>query len=153
MYYIYIYIYKEDLTLNNLQWLISHKTKPKLQDLSLPIRWFSVISRILVGKILSLCRDAPGVFYSHSSRQVDTNKKGYIPWAGKPETISEGQKGCDKGTRGTNDLLFIDRYILKAEKTREQNVPMTWIDNKRVEGYKATPISFTNKLYKVTRYL
>ena len=26
--YIYIYIYKEDLALNNLQWLICHKTKP-----------------------------------------------------------------------------------------------------------------------------
>ena len=26
--YIYIYIYEEDLALNNLQWLICHKTQP-----------------------------------------------------------------------------------------------------------------------------
>ena len=26
--YIYIYMYKEDLALNNLQWLICHKNKP-----------------------------------------------------------------------------------------------------------------------------
>ena len=25
-------MYKEDLALNNLQWLICHKTKPKLRD-------------------------------------------------------------------------------------------------------------------------
>ena len=27
---IYIYMYKNDLALNNLQWLICHKTKPRI---------------------------------------------------------------------------------------------------------------------------
>ena len=28
LYILYIYMYKEDLVLNNLQWLICHKSKP-----------------------------------------------------------------------------------------------------------------------------
>ena len=29
-----MYMYKEDLTLNNLKWLISHKTKPNQKRIS-----------------------------------------------------------------------------------------------------------------------
>ena len=38
----------------------------KLQDRSLLIRCFSVISRTLVGETLPLCKDADGVFNSSS---------------------------------------------------------------------------------------
>ena len=44
---------------------------PKLQDWSLIIRWFSVISRTLIAcacvwRVLFLCKDAVGIFYSPS---------------------------------------------------------------------------------------
>ena len=35
VFYIYIYIYKQDLTLNNLQGLICHKTQPTIQPINL----------------------------------------------------------------------------------------------------------------------
>ena len=38
----------------------------KLQDWSLTIRWFNVIFRTLIGRVLPLCRDADSVFYSPS---------------------------------------------------------------------------------------
>ena len=74
-------MYKEDLTLNNLQWLICHKTQPNQTkpgsngnegvvhirqsstDWSPAIRWFCVISKTLISK---RCRDAVCVFYSSS---------------------------------------------------------------------------------------
>ena len=42
--------------------------------------------------------------------------------------IPEEQKGCRRGTRGTNDLLFIDKKILREVKARKKNVAMGWID-------------------------
>ena len=42
----------------------------------------------------------------------------------------EEQKGYSGGRGGTNDLLYIDQYILKEAKTRRKNVAMVWIDNK-----------------------
>ena len=44
-----------------------HLNSPKLQyHWNLIIRFFSVVSRTLVGEVLSLCRVAVGVFYSPS---------------------------------------------------------------------------------------
>ena len=44
----------------------------------------------------------------------------------------EKQKGCRKGYGGTDDLLYIDQYILNESKTRRKNlvydrVPQSWI--------------------------
>ena len=35
-----------------------------------------------------------------------------------------------KGSRGTNDLLYIDRAVIKEVKPRNKNLAMPWIDYK-----------------------
>ena len=42
--------------------------------------------------------------------------------------LLEEQKGCSKGFRGTNDLLYVDRAVIKEAKSRNKNLAMTWID-------------------------
>ena len=44
------------------------------------------------------------------------------------------QKGCRKGSRGTNDLLYIDRAVIKEVKSRNKNLAMAWIDYKKTSG-------------------
>ena len=48
------------------------------------------------------------------------------------ELLPEEQKGCRKGSRGTNDLLYIDRAVIKEVKSRNKNLAMAWIDYKKV---------------------
>ena len=43
----------------------------------------------------------------------------------------EEQKRCRKGPRGTNDLLCIDRAVIKEVKSRNKNLAMAWIDYKK----------------------
>ena len=43
--------------------------------------------------------------------------------------LPEEQKGCRKGSRGTNDLLYIDRAVIKEVKPRNKN--LAWIDYKK----------------------
>ena len=45
--------------------------------------------------------------------------------------LPEEQKGCRKGSRGTNDLLYIDRAVIKEVKSRNKNLAMAWIDYKK----------------------
>ena len=45
--------------------------------------------------------------------------------------LPEEQKGCRKNSRGTNDLLFIDKMILREVKMRQKNLSMAWIDYKK----------------------
>ena len=45
--------------------------------------------------------------------------------------LPEEQKGCRKGSRGTNDLLYIDRAVIKEVKSRNKSLAMAWIDSKR----------------------
>ena len=47
------------------------------------------------------------------------------------EVVTEEQKGCRKGSRGTNDLLHIDRAVIKEVKSRNKNLAMAWIDYKK----------------------
>ena len=42
--------------------------------------------------------------------------------------LPEEQKGCRKRSRGTNDLLFIDKMVLKHAKKNQRNLSMAWID-------------------------
>ena len=42
--------------------------------------------------------------------------------------LPEEQKGCRKGSRGTNNLLYTDRAVIKAVKCRNKNLAMAWID-------------------------
>ena len=42
--------------------------------------------------------------------------------------LPEEQKGWRKGSRGTNDLLYIDRAVIKEVKSRNKNLAMVWIN-------------------------
>ena len=54
--------------------------------------------------------------------------------------LPEEQKGCRKGSRGTNDLLYIDRAVIKEVKSRNMNLAMAWIDYKK--AYDMVPHSW-----------
>ena len=54
--------------------------------------------------------------------------------------LPEKQKGCRKGTRGSNDLLYIDRAIIKEVKCRNKNLAIAWIDYKK--AYDMVPLSW-----------
>ena len=42
--------------------------------------------------------------------------------------LTEQQKGCRKGSRGTNGLLYIDRTVIKEVNFRNKNLAVAWID-------------------------
>ena len=44
------------------------------------------------------------------------------------KSLPEEQKGCRKGSKGTNDLLYIDREVIKEVKSRKKNLAMAWMD-------------------------
>ena len=50
------------------------------------------------------------------------------------------QKGCRKRSRGINDLLYIDRAVIREVKSRKKNLPMAWIDYKK--AYDMVPHSW-----------
>ena len=54
--------------------------------------------------------------------------------------LQEEQKGYRKGSRGTNDLLYIDRAVIKEVKSRNKNLVMAWIDYKK--AYDMVPHSW-----------
>ena len=54
--------------------------------------------------------------------------------------LPEEQKGCRKGSRGTNDLLYIDRAVIKEVKSRNKNLAVAWIDYKK--AYNMVPHSW-----------
>ena len=35
--------------------------------------------------------------------------------------LTEGQKGCTKATQGTNNIIFINKMVLKEAKEEEKN--------------------------------
>ena len=43
------------------------------------------------------------------------------------ELLPEEQKGCKKSSRGTNDLLYVDRAVIKEVQSRNKNLAMAWI--------------------------
>ena len=54
--------------------------------------------------------------------------------------LPEEQKGCRKGSIGTNDLLYTDRAVIKEVKSRNKNLAMAWIDYKK--AYDIVPHSW-----------
>ena len=54
--------------------------------------------------------------------------------------LPEEQKGCRKKVRGTHDLLFIDKMVLRHARTNQRNLAMTWIDYKK--AYDMVPHSW-----------
>ena len=57
--------------------------------------------------------------------------------------MSEEQKGCRRGSRGTKYQLLIDKTELKDCKKRHTNLSMTWIDYKK--AYDFVPHSWINE--------
>ena len=41
--------------------------------------------------------------------------------------LPEEQKRCRKGSRGTNDLLYIARAVIKDVKSSNKDLTMAWI--------------------------
>ena len=61
------------------------------------------------------------------------------------------QKGCRKGSRGTAELIYIDKHILNESKNRRKNLDMAWIDYKK--AYDMVPQSWIInclKMYKIS---
>ena len=54
--------------------------------------------------------------------------------------LPEEQKGFRKGSRGTNDLLYIDKAVIKEVESRNKNLAMSWIDYKK--AYDMAPHSW-----------
>ena len=54
--------------------------------------------------------------------------------------LPEEQKGCKKGSRGTNNLLYIDRAVIKEVNSRNRNLAMAWIDYEK--AYDMVPHSW-----------
>ena len=46
--------------------------------------------------------------------------------------LPEEQKGYRKGSTVTNDLLYIDRAVIKEVKSRNKNSATAWVDYKQV---------------------
>ena len=42
--------------------------------------------------------------------------------------LTEEQKGCREGSRGTNNVLYIERAVVIEVKSRNKNLAMAWID-------------------------
>ena len=49
------------------------------------------------------------------------------PHLDQEKLLPEKQKGCRKASRGTNDLLYVDRAVIKEVKSRNKNLAMAWI--------------------------
>ena len=67
-----------------------------------------------------MCKLLPGVIADHICKNLDQQK-----------LLSEEQKRCRKRSRGTNDLLYIDRAVIREVKSRKKNLAMAWIDYKK----------------------
>ena len=57
--------------------------------------------------------------------------------------LPEEQEGCRKGSRGTNDLLYVNRAVIKEVKSRIKKLAMDWIDYKNT--YDIVPHSWIIK--------
>ena len=57
--------------------------------------------------------------------------------------LPEEQEGCRKGSRGTNDLLYVNRAVIKEVKSRIKKLVMDWIDYKNT--YDIVPHSWIIK--------
>ena len=47
------------------------------------------------------------------------------------EVVTRRAERVQEGSRGTNDLLYVDRVVIKEVKSRNKNLAMTWIDYKK----------------------
>ena len=85
------------------------KSKRNVASNSRPITCLPLMSKLLTGVIADQ-------IYAHLDQE---------------KLLAEEQKGCRKGSRGTNDSLCIDRVVIKEVKFRNKNLAMAWIDYKK----------------------
>ena len=48
--------------------------------------------------------------------------------------LPEGQEECRKKSRGTNELFYVDRAVIREVKSRKNNLAMAWIEYKKAYG-------------------
>ena len=97
------------LTKGRTSLLQKEKSKGNVASNYRPITCLPLMWKLLAGVI-------PDQIYAHVDRE---------------KFLQEEQKGCRKGSRGTNDLLYLDRAVIKEVKSRNNNLAMAWIDCKK----------------------
>ena len=98
------------LTRGRTSLLQKDKSKGNVASNYRPITCLSLMWKLLTGLIADQ-------IYAH----IDQEK-----------LLPEEQKGSRIGSRGTSDLLYTDRAVIKELKSRNKNLPMAWIDYKKV---------------------
>ena len=76
-----------------------------------------------------MCKLLSGVIADQIDRHLDQQKM-----------LPEEQKRCRTRSRGTNDLIYIDRAVIREVKSRKKNLAMAWIDYKK--AYDMVPHSW-----------
>ena len=70
---------------------------------------------------------------------------------GRKRTTIGGTKGCQKGSGGTNDLLFIDKKILREVKAKRKNIAMGCIDYRK--AFDIVPHSWILECLQILKFL
>ena len=106
------------LTRGRTSLLQKDKSKGNVASNYRPISCLSLMWKLLTGVIANK-------IYAHLDQE---------------KLLPEKQKGYRKGSRGSNDLLYIDRAVIEEVKSRNKNLAMAWIDYKK--GYDIVPHSW-----------
>ena len=106
------------LTRGRISLLQKDKSKGNVESNYRPITCLSLMWKLLTGVIADQT-------YAHLDQE---------------KMLPEEQKGCRTGSRGTNDLLYIDRAAVEEVKSRNKNLAMVWIDYKK--AYDMVPHSW-----------
>ena len=106
------------LTRGRTSLLQKEKSKDNVASNYRSITCLSLMWKLLTGEIADQ-------IYAHSVQE---------------KLLPEEQKRYRKGSRGTNDLLYIDRALIKEVKSRNKNLAITWIDYKKT--YDMVPLSW-----------
>ena len=106
------------LTRGRTSLLQKDKSKSNVASNYIPINCLPLMWKLLTGAIAEQ-------IYAHLDQE---------------KLLPEEQKGCRKGSRGTNDLLYIDRAVIKEVKSRNKNLAMAWIDYQK--AYDTVPHSW-----------
>ena len=97
------------LTRGRTSLLQNDKSKGNVTSNYRPITFLPLIWKLLTGVIADQ-------IYQHLDQET---------------LLPEEQKGCRKGSRETNDPIYIDRAVIKEVKSRNKNSAMAWIDYKK----------------------
>ena len=103
------------LTRGRTSLLQKDKSKGNVASNYRPITCLPLMWKLLTGVIA-------GQIYAHLDQE---------------KLLPEEQKECRKGSRETNDLLYIDKAVIKEVKSRIKNLAMVWIDYKK--AYEMVP--------------